>query len=117
MRHYAANNATLLSCRIFFEYIYLKQTLTLFERTFKCYIITDPAVLAIREKITKLEAELAVDRNSMALGYRDPQNGKFVTCSSVQLRTLMRTSKDEALRKACFEGMRGVGPFVAEKYV
>ena len=29
----------------------------------------------------------------------------------------MRVSDDEATRKACYEGMRSIGPFVAERFL
>lgn len=43
--------------------------------------------------------------------------GSFVEASSVQLRNTMRVSEDEATRKAAYEGLRGVGPFVAEAFL
>ena len=39
--------------------------------------------------------------------------GVFHKASSVQLRNLMRTSDDEAVRQACYEGLRSIGPHVA----
>jgi hypothetical protein len=39
--------------------------------------------------------------------------GVFHKASSVQLRNLMRTSDDEAMRQACYEGLRSIGPHVA----
>ncbi len=39
--------------------------------------------------------------------------GAFHKASSVQLRNKMRTDDDEAARKACYEGLRSIGPFVA----
>jgi oligoendopeptidase F len=42
-----------------------------------------------------------------------PNNrGTFVEKSSVGLRTVMKTSDDEATRKAAWEGLRALGPFV-----
>jgi hypothetical protein len=40
-----------------------------------------------------------------------------VSGSSVLLRTTMRTHDDERHRKACYAAMRGIGEFVAEKFV
>ena len=40
----------------------------------------------------------------------------FHKASSVQLRNLMRTSDDEAVRQACYEGLRSIGPHVADKF-
>lgn len=39
--------------------------------------------------------------------------GAFHAASSVQLRNNMRTNDDEAVRKACYEGLRSIGPHVA----
>ena len=42
--------------------------------------------------------------------------GVFHKASSVQLRNLMRTSDDEGVRRACYEGTRAIGPAVAERF-
>ncbi|KAI8612484.1 oligoendopeptidase [Chytriomyces sp. MP71] len=94
-----------------------KKTLTIFERTFKCYIITDEESLNIREELNRLEAKLAEDRRAMPLGYTDPTTGEFVKASSVQLGTLIRSSDNEELRKSCYEGMRSIGPFIAPQFI
>ena len=39
----------------------------------------------------------------MSLGYKDPVTGEFQKVSSVQLSNTMKTSDDEAKRKACWE--------------
>ncbi|KAJ3028000.1 UNVERIFIED_CONTAM: hypothetical protein HDU68_002682 [Siphonaria sp. JEL0065] len=94
-----------------------EKTLKIFERTFKCYIITDKEGIAMREDLNRLEAKLAEDRRAFKLGYTDPVSKQFVEASSVQLRSIMRTSENEELRKACFEGMRSIGPFVAPQFL
>jgi hypothetical protein len=43
--------------------------------------------------------------------------GTFTEGSSVQLRNTMRVSEDEATRKAAYEGLRSVGPFVSESFL
>jgi hypothetical protein len=43
--------------------------------------------------------------------------GTFHKASSVQLRNLMRTSDDEAVRQACYKGLRSIGPHVAGGWV
>eukprot|EP00197_Chlamydomonas_leiostraca_P012787 CAMPEP_0202859018 /NCGR_PEP_ID=MMETSP1391-20130828/1317_1 /ASSEMBLY_ACC=CAM_ASM_000867 /TAXON_ID=1034604 /ORGANISM="Chlamydomonas leiostraca, Strain SAG 11-49" /LENGTH=626 /DNA_ID=CAMNT_0049538015 /DNA_START=77 /DNA_END=1957 /DNA_ORIENTATION=- len=92
--------------------------LRIMEKTFKCYITEDPRAKALKEQLNELEAALAGARNTMALGYKDPAaGGAFKKASSVQLRDLMRVSDDEATRRACYEGMRGIGPFVAERFL
>lgn len=93
-----------------------EKILKCFEKTLLCYIVEDPAVVELKNKINVLEAELACDRNQMELGYTN-LDGQFVKASSVQLRNLVRTSDNEALRKSCLEGLRSIGPFVAPKFV
>lgn len=92
-----------------------RHVLGIMEKTFKTYIAEDPRVAEGKERVNTLEAELAQSRNSMALGYTDAQ-GTFHKGSSVQLRNKMRTEDDEAVRKACYEGLRSIGPAVAEKF-
>lgn len=95
-----------------------RKILQIFERTFQCYIIEDPAAVELKDRLNTLEAQLAEARNELALGYNDPQaGGEFKKASSVQLRNTMRVSDDEATRKACYEGMRSIGPFVAERFL
>ncbi|KAG2489329.1 hypothetical protein HYH03_012161 [Edaphochlamys debaryana] len=93
------------------------KALRIMERTFACYITEDPKAAAIKEKINQLEAALAQSRNTMKLGYTDPSSGEHRAASSVQLRNTMRVADDEATRKACYEGVRSIGPFVAEGFV
>ncbi|KAF5828250.1 oligoendopeptidase [Dunaliella salina] len=95
-----------------------RKVLAIMEKTFKCYITEDPKAKELKEKLNKLEADLASARNGMALGYKEPKDGgNFVKASSVQLRDRMRVSDDEALRKACYEGLRSIGPFVTEPFI
>ncbi|KAJ3063450.1 hypothetical protein HDU99_004831, partial [Rhizoclosmatium hyalinum] len=93
------------------------KTLRIFERTFKCYIITDADGVRMREDLNRLEAKLAEHRRAFKLGYVHPDSNVFVEASSVQLRSIMRTSDNEALRKACWDGMRSIGPFIAPEFV
>lgn len=38
----------------------------------------------------------------------------LVEMSSVGLRNTMKNAKDEATRRACYDGLRGIGPFICE---
>lgn len=88
------------------------------EKTFGCYITEQPEARALKERLNTLEAELAKERNAMALGYADPAaGGAFVKASSVQLRTNMRVSDQEPLRAACYQGLRAIGPVVAPRFL
>ncbi|KAJ3271678.1 hypothetical protein HDV01_006457 [Terramyces sp. JEL0728] len=91
-----------------------RKSLQTFERVFKCYIIQDPKAVEMKKQIDKLEAELEQSRNNLKLGYTF--NSKFHLASSVLLRTVMTTSDEEERRKAAFDGMRSIGPFVVDKF-
>lgn len=165
-----------------------RKVLQVLERTFSCYITEDPAAIGLKEKLNDSEAKLAQARNTMNLGYTDPDTGEslpkvlglsavvtalsglqhavhtamcavhlhrhqslnswllsdscrpystptslchaavatffivmsagsFKSASSVQLRNLMRVAEQEAARKSAYEGLRSVGPFVAEAFI
>lgn len=90
-----------------------KKILKCVERTLMCYIIEDEGAMNIKKQITTLEASLAAARNVMKLGYT-AADGTFTPGSSVVLRNLMRTSDEEPVRKAAYEGLRSIGPFVLD---
>ena len=75
-----------------------------------------PGAQEIRNETSQIEAELGEKRNFMNLGYSVVKDSKeeFVEASSVELRNLMRTSDDVDIRKAAYEGLRSIGPFVCE---
>uniref|UniRef100_A0A7S4G0I0 Peptidase M3A/M3B catalytic domain-containing protein n=1 Tax=Eutreptiella gymnastica TaxID=73025 RepID=A0A7S4G0I0_9EUGL len=91
-----------------------RKCLQIFVRTFKCYQMSDAEAVALRDQCTAVEDALSAARNHMRLGYEAPGGGGFVERSSVQLRTAMRTNDDEAVRKAAWEGLRSIGPFVLD---
>jgi Angiotensin-converting enzyme len=92
----------------------LIKCLDIIIRTCSCYA-TSPEIKEIRESTTAKESELEMSRNRMELGYKSPaEDGKFFAMSSVGLRNLMSTNADEATRKAAYEGLRTIGPFVCE---
>ncbi|KAI3435664.1 hypothetical protein D9Q98_001722 [Chlorella vulgaris] len=93
-----------------------RHVLSCMEKTFSTFITEDPRVEEYKAQLNQLEAELATERNAMALGYADPQGGAFHKASSVQLRNTMRTSDDEAVRRAAYEGLRSIGPAVAQRF-
>lgn len=65
-------------------------------------------------ELVATEGNLERDRGSMRLGYTDPDSGDFVEASSVELALKLRADKDEAMRRAAFEGLRSIEPFVLE---
>ena len=91
--------------------------LKIMERTFACYNTGgSTSANELRSTISKLEGDLQVARGGMPLGCTDPATKQFTPLSSVQLRTIMRTSDDEAERRACYDGMCSIGPFIAEQF-
>ena len=76
------------------------------------YVTEDPAVGALRAEIAAMEADLATARNALVLSYKDPATGATVEASSVGLRNTMSNHKNEATRKAAYEALCGIGPFV-----
>lgn len=91
----------------------VKKVLECIVRTCECY--TMPAeVKSIREGTAQLESKLEMARNQMKLGYIDPTSGEFVATSSVGLRNKLSTATEESLRKAAYEGLRSIGPFVLD---
>lgn len=91
------------------------KVLKCFEKTFLCYIIEDPTAVVMKDDILSKEAELGEYRNLMNLGYIS-EDGSFIKSSSVQLRNQMRSSESEPVRKACYEGLKGLGPILAQKF-
>jgi len=94
----------------------LIKTLDVIIRTCECNSMPTPESKSIREETNRIESSLEMKRNGMELGYYDDPNsgggGRFVSASSVALRNMMRTSPDESSRRAAFEGLRTIGPFV-----
>jgi len=64
--------------------------------------------------IIDLEGALARKRGEMNLGYTDPKSGEFVPASSVKIGTMMSANPDEAMRKAAWEGLAAIEPYVLE---
>mmetsp|Transcript_23191 Transcript_23191/g.45019 ORF Transcript_23191/g.45019 Transcript_23191/m.45019 type:complete len:630 (-) Transcript_23191:185-2074(-) len=90
------------------------KVLKMFERTFGCYIMESKEAQKLREESMTIEGSLEAARNTMKLGAEIPGEG-FKEMSSVGLRTRMRTHADESVRKAMYEGLRTIGPFVLDK--
>jgi len=92
----------------------LAKTLDIIIRTCRCYDMSSaPEARNLREETGRIESELEMARNELALGYT-LADGSFHAMSSVGLRNHLRTSEDEAIRKAAYEGLRSIGPFVLD---
>lgn len=91
----------------------VSKTLKIFQRTFESYQMNATAK-PLRESVTKLESDLEMKRNALVSGYTVPKTGEFVKVSSVALRQQIRNNADEAMRKAAYEGIRKIGPYICE---
>jgi hypothetical protein len=93
----------------------LLKVLNIIIRTCQCNEFPTKETKTIREETNKLEGILEKARNEMTtLGYKDDK-GTFTSASSVGLRTIMRTSSDESVRKSAYEdGLRSIGSFVLD---
>ncbi len=83
-------------------------------RTLEAHTIESREARALAADIIDMESALARARGNMALGYVDPDGGELVQCSSVKLGTLLISSDAPALRKAAWEGLRSIEPYVLD---
>lgn len=84
------------------------------ERYFNVNQIEGEDARALYRELVRREGELEEKRGGMELGYTDPVSGEFVEASSVALALKMRVEKDGDLRKAAFEGLQSIEPFVLD---
>lgn len=78
---------------------------------------TPHALLTLKNTIAELESKIRTLHATQKEGYIDPSTGKFVEASSVKMRTMMRTHKDETVRKACFEAKEKLSVSALTDYV
>lgn len=79
--------------------------------TFASHVIDSAEARELAERITASESRLEHARGEMELGYRTG-DGAFVRATSVKLGSMLRSEPDEGLRRAAWEGMRSIEPFV-----
>lgn len=89
-----------------------RKTLTMFKRTFECYLMPNEEATKLREDTTATESKLEQKRNTMKLGFT--LDGEFHETSSVGLRNKMRVSANEDERKACYMALREIGNFIVD---
>lgn len=82
---------------------------------FNAHTVESPAARALSEEIVTLEGQLQHARAGMKLGYTDPDTREHVAASSNKLALMLRNDPDARRRKAAFDGLRSVEPFVLEK--
>jgi hypothetical protein len=84
-------------------------------RFFDVHAMENPEAQALANRIVEMEGRLQEARGAMKLGYADPATGEFTSASSIRLGLYVRTSKDEALRKAAYRGLQSIEREVLEK--
>ncbi len=83
---------------------------------FGLYQMSDEAK-KLKYKIDVLESKIQNKLAKRKEGYIDPKTSKFVKASILKMRTLMQTSPDEKLRKACFAAREKLAESCLTEYV
>ncbi|MBL8604626.1 MAG: hypothetical protein JNK72_22060 [Myxococcales bacterium] len=83
-------------------------------RLFAANVIESPEGRALSEELVRMEGELQTRRAAMKLGYTDPDTGAFVAAGTNKLALLMRNDDNPARRRAAYEGLRAIEPYVIE---
>lgn len=84
-------------------------------RFFDAHAMEHSGAKALAERMIEMEARLGEVRGAMKLGYKDPATGELVPASSVKLGLMVRTEKDEGLRKAAHKGLQSIEKEVLDK--
>ena len=80
---------------------------------FEAHVIEDADARELAEWIVGLEGDLAQARSKMELGFRR-SDGSIERASSVRLSVMIDNDPDEARRRAAWDGLRAIEPFVLE---
>jgi hypothetical protein len=83
-------------------------------RFFEVNAMENPDAGAVASGLVEMEGRLQEKRQAMKLGYIDPATGELTPASSVKLGLIIRTSQDEALRKAAHRGLQSIEREVLE---
>jgi Zn-dependent oligopeptidase len=81
------------------------------ERTFAAHTVEGEEGQALAEKLVRMEGDLHRARTTMKLGYQVPGE-EFVEASSNKLSVMVTNDRDEARRRAAWEGLASIEPFV-----
>ena len=116
LQEFKTNNAFLLEARSVAqqlpnqnpEALIIKGWLRFFEKN----VLESEAALGLLNEIIDLETKIQTEKRNLVSGYHDPKSGDFKEASSNVLAMMVGTEKDEALRKAAYEGLLAIEDFV-----
>jgi Zn-dependent oligopeptidase len=94
----------------------VKQRLQIWNNFFSLFQIPEAAV-PIRKRVADLEEKVLKIHSTREEGYLDPISNIFVSASRNKMRALMRTSPDEAIRKACFDALEKLPLDTIDDYI
>lgn len=94
----------------------IKERLKIWNNFFELYQIPDHAV-PIRKKVALIEEKILKLQGNRKEGYIDPSTGNFVEVSMNQMRLIMRSNPDEAIRKACFDAIEKLPLDTIDDYI
>lgn len=83
---------------------------------FDCYQ-TPEHLKKLREKIAAIETKINKKAATVVEGYVDPRSKKFIKASRLKMRGMMRTEKDESLRKAYWQGGEKLATKSIKEYI
>lgn len=81
------------------------------RRFFEVNAVESKEAKGLQDKLVTMEGELDRARRGMKLGYNDG-SGKWIDAGSDKMRLVLATSPDEKTRRAAWEGLSSIGPFV-----
>ncbi|MBX4189286.1 hypothetical protein KW785_01665 [Candidatus Parcubacteria bacterium] len=85
-------------------------------RYFDCYQTPDK-LKKLKEKINSIETRIKKKQTTAKEGYIDPKTNKFVKASRLKMGTMIRTEKDEVMRKAYWDGIQKLATANLTDYV
>ena len=94
----------------------LKKRLGFWQLFFEKYQMPEK-VLSIKSEIDAMESLILKSRAERTEGYQDPKTHKIVMASENRMRMMVRTEKDEALRKAAYDALEKLALSNVDEYV
>jgi predicted nucleic acid-binding protein len=91
------------------------ERLRIWEDFFNLYQ-TPAELMPLKAKIGKLESDIEQKLATATEGYIDPHTNAFAPASKVAMRMMVRTNRDEAVRKACFDALEKMATLALEEY-